>query len=230
VPRRRLIPILLIAAFVAFFFLLPGFVGYLTDWWWFREIGYQVVFTRQLLTQSLLFLAVGGITAATVYLNLSWAQRHLVPGPIVLRVGQSLPRVNITGALRHLSLPVSLILGLLAGTVATQAWEPVLQALYRTPFGIADPIFSRDIGFYVFTLPALSAAIGFVFGLTLLSLALLVPLYLLRGDVVLSPGKLIVEPSAGLHLGVLLAALLLLTAGRLWGWRSPTCCILTPAP
>jgi hypothetical protein len=221
VPRRRLIPILLIAAFVAFFFLLPGFVGYLTDWWWFREIGYQVVFTRQLLTQSLLFLAVGGITAATVYLNLSWAQRHLVPGPIVLRVGQSLPRVNITGALRHLSLPVSLILGLLAGTVATQAWEPVLQALYRTPFGIADPIFSRDIGFYVFTLPALSAAIGFVFGLTLLSLALLVPLYLLRGDVVLSPGKLIVEPSAGLHLGVLLAALLLLTAGRLWGVAIP---------
>ena len=215
-PRRRLVLILLIAAFLAFFFLLPGLVGFLTDWWWFREIGYQIVFTRRLFTQSLLFLALGGITAGTLYLNLWWAQRGLVPGPIVLRVGQSLPRVNITGALRQLSVPVSLFLGLLAGLVATQAWEPVLQAIYRTPFGIADPIFSRDIGFYVFTLPALSAAIGFLFGLTFFTLALLVPLYGLRGDLVLSPPRLIVEPSAGLHLGILLAALLLLTAARLW--------------
>ncbi|HTR19711.1 MAG TPA: UPF0182 family protein, partial [Gemmatimonadales bacterium] len=107
-PRRRLVLILLIAAFLAFFFLLPGLVGFLTDWWWFREIGYQIVFTRTLFTQSLLFLALGGITAGTLYLNLWWAQRGLVPGPIVLRVGQSLPRVNITGALRQLSVPVSL--------------------------------------------------------------------------------------------------------------------------
>jgi hypothetical protein len=215
VPRRRLVPILLIAALLAFFFL-PGFVGYLTDWWWFQEIGYQIVFTRTLITQLLLFLALGGIFAGTLYLNLSWAQRDLVPSPIVLRIGQSLPRVNITGALRHLSLPVSLMLGLLVGAVATQAWEPVLQAIYRTPFGIADPIFSRDIGFYVFILPVLSTAIGFLFGLIFLSLVLLVPLYWLRGDLVLSPRKLIVEPSAGLHLGLLLAVLLLLTAIRLW--------------
>ena len=29
-----------------------------------------------------------------------------------------------------------------------------------TPFGISDPIFSRDIGYYVFTLPGLSLLIG----------------------------------------------------------------------
>ncbi len=215
-PRRRLIPILLIAAGVVFLFLVPAFVGYLTDWWWFREIGYQSIFIRMLITQLLLFLALGGITTGTLYLNLWWAQRGLVPGPIVLRIGQSLPRVNITGVLHQLSLPVSLMLGLLAGIVATQEWQSALQAIYRTPFAIADPIFSRDVGFYVFTLPALAAVIGFLFGPTFFSLALLVPLYWLRGDLVLSPPKLIVEPSAGLHLAILLAALLLLTALRLW--------------
>ena len=221
-PRRRLTPILLLAALVALFILLPGFVGYLTDWWWFREIGYQVVFTRTLITQLLLFLALGGITAGTLYLNLSWAQRHLVPGAIVLRIGQSAPRADIAQALHHLTLPLSLFLGLLAGSVATQAWEPVLQAIYRTPFGIADPVFARDIGFYVFTLPALSALIGVLFGLTFFSLALLIPLYWLRGDLALSPRKVIVEPSAGLHLGILLAVLLLLTAVRLWMVASPS--------
>jgi uncharacterized membrane protein (UPF0182 family) len=207
---------LLLAAFAVFVLLSPGLAGFLTDWWWFREIGYQVVFTRTLITQLLLFLALGGITAGTLYLSLSWALRGLVPGPLVLRVGQSSPRVNVTDALRHLTLPLSLGLGLVVGIGAIQGWATVVQAIYRTPFGIADPIFSRDIGFYVFTLPALSAAMGFLFGLAFFCLALLIPVYWVRGDLALSPRRLIVEPSAGMHLGILLAVLLLLTAVRLW--------------
>ena len=89
-----------------------------------------------------------------LYVNLRAAQRGLVPNPVVLQLAQSAPHLNLTAALRRLSLPVSLALGLLAGFAATPAWDLVLRAIYRTPFGIADPIFSRDIGFYVFTLPA----------------------------------------------------------------------------
>jgi uncharacterized membrane protein (UPF0182 family) len=216
VSLRRLTPILLLAAVVALLFLLPGFVGYLTDWWWFQEIGYQIIFTRTLATQSLLFLVIGAVTAGILYLNLAWAQRHLAHGAIVLRIGQTSPRLDIAESLRRLSLPAALLLGLLAGGVATQLWGPVLQAIYQTPFGIADPVFSRDIGFYVFTLPVLSAALGFLFGIIFLSLTLLIPLYFLRGDLAMSPGRLMVEPSAGVHVGVLLAVLLLLTAARLW--------------
>ena len=43
--RYRLTPILL-TAFVLVVFVLPVSYGLITDWWWFREIGYQVVFTR----------------------------------------------------------------------------------------------------------------------------------------------------------------------------------------
>ena len=52
-----------------------------------REIGYQVVFTRELVTRALLFLAAGGLTAGVLYLNLRMAQRGVVPNPIVLRLG-----------------------------------------------------------------------------------------------------------------------------------------------
>ncbi len=84
--RRRLAPILLAAAFGAVF-LFPAFSALLTDWWWFREIGYQVVFTRELTTRVLLFLAAGGLTAGVLYLNLRAAQRGLVPNPVVLQLG-----------------------------------------------------------------------------------------------------------------------------------------------
>ena len=125
----------------------PSFIGLLTDWWWFREIGYQIVFTRELVTRVLLFLVVGGLTSGLLYLNLRIAQRGLIPNPVVLRFIQSAPRVDITRPLRRLSLPVSLGLGLLAGLAATPAWELVLQVIYRTPFGITDPVFARDIGY-----------------------------------------------------------------------------------
>jgi len=229
VRRRRLAPTLFIAAFLALF-LVPAFITLLTDWWWFQEIGYGIVFTRQLTTGALLFLIAGGLTAGVLYLNLRIAQRGLVPYPIVLKLHQTAPRFDLTAYFRRLSLPVSLALGVLAGLVAATAWDTVLLAVYRTPFGIADPVFSRDIGFYVFTLPAISTGIGFLYRLALISLVLLVPLYWLRGDIILAPRRLSIEPLAGLHLAILLAALLLLTALRLWLVEIPSLLYSTTGP
>ena len=226
---RRAI-ILGIAAFAALGVFFPGLVVLLTDWWWFREIGYQIVFTRTLTTKLLLFAGAGGIAFGLIYLNLRIAQRGLVANPILLQLAESAPRLNLTVAVRRLSLPVSLGLGLLTGLGATAAWELVLQAFYRTQFGIADPVFSRDIGFYVLSLPALSVAIRLLFTLTALSLALVLPVYWVRGDLVPGPRRLAIEPSAGLHLGILLAALLLLTAARLWAVDIPELLYSTTGP
>src|SRR5215207_9044051 len=122
VPRRRFVPILLIAA-AAVFFLFPVFSGLLTDWWWFREIGYQIIYVRELTTRVLLFLVVGGITAGVLYLNLWFAQRGLVPHLNVQRLRAETPTVKLTMVLRQLSRPVSLVLGVLAGFAATPAWD-----------------------------------------------------------------------------------------------------------
>jgi uncharacterized membrane protein (UPF0182 family) len=218
--RGRLILLLAIAWFAAIFFV-PTLLGFLADWWWFQEIGYQVVFTRELLTQFLLFLIVGGLTFGFLYFNLRLAQRGLVPYPVVLRFTQGAPRVDITGPLRRLTLPVSLVLGVLAGLAATPAWATVLRSVYATPFGTRDPVFGRDVGFYVFQLPAISVLFGYLFALLLISLIALVAVYALRGDVQIAPGarrapRLRVEPSAALHLGSLLSALFIVTALRLW--------------
>jgi uncharacterized membrane protein (UPF0182 family) len=217
VPRLRHSPLLVLLALAAFsFFAFPAFTALLTDWWWFREIGFEVVFTRELLTRSLLFLIVGAATAIALYLNLWIAQRGRVANPVFIDVGPTVPQLDLTRALGRLSLPVSLALGLLAGLGAAPAWDLVLQVINRTPFGTLDPVFSRDIGFYVFTLPGLAAAIGFLSSLTIGCLVLLVPVYLVRGDIVVRPPLFRIERSAGLHLATVLAAQLLLTAVQLW--------------
>jgi uncharacterized protein len=219
-----------IAAAVVLLLLLPAAIALLTDWWWFREIGYQIVFTRVLLTRILLFFAAGGLTAGVLYLNLRIAQRGLVANPILLQLAESAPRLNVTAALRRLSLPVALGLGLLAGLAATAAWDVVLLATHGTPFGVTDPVFSRDIGFYVFTLPALSAALGLLATLATLSLAMVIAVYGVRGDLVLGPRRLRVEPSAGLHIAVVLASLFLLVGLRLWLVDAPDLLYSTTGP
>jgi uncharacterized protein len=240
VLRRRLPLILFLVVFTALFFV-PALIRVLVDWWWFQEIGYQIVFTRELATRVLLFLAAGGTTFAILYLNLRAAQRGLVPDPVVFRIGQSAPSVDLTRSLRRLTLPVTLSVAMLAGLAATPEWDLVLRTIYRTPFGINDPIFSRDIGFYVFSLPALSAALGFLSTLVIISLLLVLPLYWLRGDIVLSagvqirpgvrrPGGLRIEPSAALHLASLLAGIFLLTALRLWLVDIPNLLFSTTGP
>ena len=232
--RRRLIFPLFALAFLATV-LFPALTGLLTNWWWFQEIGYQPVFIRPLVTSMILFVLVSGLTFATLYLNLRTAQRGLVPYPVVLRFAQNQPRVDLTRPLRQLTLPVSIVVAILAGLGATPAWDLVLRLIHATPFGINDPVFSRDIGFYVFTLPALGAGLGFLSTLLAISLILVVPVYVLRGDVLLAPGsgrapRLRIEPSAAMHIAALLGGIFLLTALRLWLVDIPSLLYSTTGP
>jgi uncharacterized membrane protein (UPF0182 family) len=226
---RRTVSLAVIALFVLAL-ALPGLVGLLTDWWWFREIGYQIVFTRQLATRALLFLVAGAVTAGTLYLNLRIAQRGIAINPIVVRVGPTSPQLDLERALRRASLPVALVLGVLSGLAATSLWSIVLRAMNATPFGATDPVFSRDVGFYVFTLPALTAALSFLYGLTWVVLLALIVVYWLRSDIIVRPRSVRVERSAGIHLAIVIAALMLLIAVQLWLVRSASLLYSTTGP
>jgi uncharacterized membrane protein (UPF0182 family) len=210
------IRLLVVALLIGIVFFLPGLTTLLTDWWWYREIGYQVVFTRSITTRLLLFLAVGGLTFGLLYLNVRIAQRGLAADQLLLQLAESAPRLNMVVLLRWIGLPLILVLGVLFGFGATSGWEMVLKAIYATPFRIVDPAFSRDIGFYVFTLPALSAAFGILVTLTIISLLLVIPIYVIRGDVAVGERGLRIESTAALHIAILLAALLLLFGLQLW--------------
>lgn len=231
VVRQRQLPLVpMIAAFAVLVLVFPAAIALLTDWWWFREIGYEVVFTRALITRLLLFLAVGGLTAGALYLNLRVAQRGLVANPVLLELEPSAPQLKLTGVVRRRSLPLSVGLGVLAGLTAVPAWDLVLRAIYGTPFGIADPVFARDIAFYVFTLPVLSAGLDFLLVLTAISLTLVVAVYWVRGDLLAGPRRVRIEPSAERHIAVLLAVLFLLIGLRLWAVKIPSLLYSTTGP
>ena len=215
--RRGKAP-LVIALAVAFllFLFVPAASSFAVDLWWFREIGYEVVFLRKLFTQLLLFAVGAAVAAAVLHVNLAIAQRGVVPDPVLIHMGEGAPSVDVTHATRRLGRPVVIVFALFFGLGASAAWDTVLQWVHRTPFGVADPVFSRDVGYYVFTLPALSTLLGMLSTLTMVSLLAVLPVYYFRGDLVPGPRRIRIEPTAGLHLAILLAVSFTLTALRLW--------------
>src|SRR5206468_3561387 len=98
----------------------------------------------------------------------------------------------------------------------SSGWMPVLQFLNQTAFGVTDPVFGRDLGYYVFTLPIIGGVLGLLMFLVVVALLASGALYALRGDVVIYRKNLTIEPSARLHLALLLAVLFVLTALRVY--------------
>jgi hypothetical protein len=65
------------------------------------------------------------------------------------------------------------------GTVLAVHWQRLLLSLQATPFDRTDPLFSKDIGFYVFSLPVWELLTFWLTGLSLLTLAAVGLTYLL---------------------------------------------------
>ena len=189
-----------------------------TDWLWFNEVGFTEVFTTVLSLRGWLLLGVGGAVFLFVYGNLWLAARTAAPDVLWELDDQlGLPgRAVLEPLIRRLLIPVIAVIGILSGLRASASWEMVLGFLNRTPFGHTDPLFGRDIAFFVFELPfwrfLYGGALTMVIGTLLLSVATYV---LLRSLVLTAQGPRLAA-GARTHLLALGALVLVLRALGFW--------------
>src|SRR5437660_175704 len=228
--RRRRLGLVVLVVLFALLLLLSNLVPLVAEWLWFQALGYERVFTTRLVAEALLGVGIGGLVFAFLYVNLRIAQRGLVPNPLVVQFSAGAAAVDVTRLVRRLALPTALGLALLFGIGAAGSWLGVLQFLHRTPFGVTDAVFGRDVGYYVFTVPVIAGALGLITTLTTFALAAAIGLYVLRRDVVVFGRRVTVEPSARLHLALLIALLFLLAALRVYFVRLPGLLYSTTGP
>jgi len=189
-----------------------------TDWLWYVEVGFTQVFTTVLSLRGWLFLGAGGAVFIFVYGNLWLAARTAAPDVLWELDDQlGLPgRAVLEPLIRKLLLPVIAVIGILSGLRASASWDMVLGYINRSAFGATDPLFGRDIGFFVFELPLwrflYSGAMTLVLGTLLLSVATYV---LLRSLVLTAQGPRLAA-GARTHLLALGALLLVLRALGFW--------------
>ena len=189
-----------------------------TDWLWYVEVGFTQVFTTVLSLRGWLFLGAGGAVFIFVYGNLWLAARTAAPDVLWELDDQlGLPgRAVLEPLIRKLLLPVIAVIGILSGLRASASWDMVLGYINRSAFGATDPLFGRDIAFFVFELPLwrflYSGAMTLVLGTLLLSVATYV---LLRSLVLTAQGPRLAA-GARTHLLALGALLLVLRALGFW--------------
>ena len=153
------------------------------DWWWFSELGYTEVFLTTLTTKSVLGAIAALITFIFLLINLHLALTSKSPWLIKLPdTGSGRPTLINTQTVKQVGTLICLIVGIVLGFMASSAWQDVLKLLSLTPFGAVDPVFGKEISFYIFSLPAI------VYGLNLLKIILLIALvgcvliYVLHGS------------------------------------------------
>jgi len=226
--RLTLFSVLVVLALALLSF--PTLVRLMTDWYWFDAVQFEVVFLTSLRTKIVLGVVSGALSFAFFFLNFRVAQRGMVPDPFFVNLSPNIPKVDLTRVLRRMSWPVSLGLALLTGMSLSTFWLPVLKLFHATQFGVSDPIFGRDIGYYFFTLPALEMLLSLISGLTIFALLLVTPLYLLRRDIRMWQRRISIEPSAQLHLGTLVAILFAASAANTLLVRIPSLLYGTSGP
>ena len=225
---KQIIRVLLVVVLLALV-VFPAAMTLAADLFWFQEIGFQRVFTTEIVTKLLLFIIVGAVSFVLLMLNLRVARRGASPVNVFSgQVPESL--MELIDKLPRLTTPAAAVFAILAGISASAAWMTALQFLNGSPFGRTDPVFNRDIGFYTFVMPALGMVLGLLTTLVVVAALLSGFVYLVRGEIRPPNPRLSLSPRASAHLGILLIAFLVLAALRIWVVQIPELVFSTTGP
>lgn len=214
--RKRFI---LIASIIVFIAAFSRLVGLYVDWLFFVETGYRFVFSRVITVELLSGLTFGVFAFLFIFINVRLTNRIAFPTANISINGYTTVSLNtdrIVGLSRLLGLLVALFIGVIGALWGASLWDQILFFMKAVPTGVFDPIFEKDVGFYLFKLPlyqSLSAFLGF---LLFISLLISVVSYVIKRGFHVNRFQLFVAREIRLHLGILAALVLLKTAFGFW--------------
>lgn len=216
--RGRIILVVAVAILLFLVISVRGIAGFYTDFLWFDSLGLTSVWTGILGARIALALIFIGIFFALMWVNLFVADRlapryrprgpeeemleryHDVVGP---RAGWV--RVGVAG-----------LFALIAGAGVASQWDSWILFTNRVDFGVEDPQFGTDIGFYVFQLPFLTFLTSWLFAAFVIILIVTAVAHYLNGGIRVQTQGERVTPQVKAHLSVLLGVLALVRAAGYW--------------
>jgi uncharacterized membrane protein (UPF0182 family) len=204
---------------------------FVVDWLWFSAVGYFDVFWTIFGAKATLFFAVFAVSTVALWINGTlafraarrrgpWLPVSFDRGSATLRtLSETVPELF---GLAPRQLPwrflvpgVAVVLGILIAMGETGNWDVVLRFIHQAPYGQRDPLFGKDIGFYLFSLPAYVALKNWML-LTLAWSALVAgAVYWAHGDIVLDKGRRWMSSAAVTHGSALLG---LFFAVKTWSY------------
>jgi uncharacterized membrane protein (UPF0182 family) len=122
---------------------------------WFEHLGLGPVYSKRLTTELILFVSYAAIAAVVLRFAL-WVPFRALPGDVTVPTSWKRPYRGL-----KVGRYVVLVAGALAaGAYATTGWQQALLYAHGVPTGEVDPIFGRDVGYYLFQWPFYTWAVA----------------------------------------------------------------------
>src|SRR5258706_11767420 len=228
-PRRSaLVGFIIAAVVVGIFLIVLGLASdLLVDWLWFSSIGYLQVFWTTIGAKAIVFFAVWTATAVILWLNGWLAVRFARRSPtqsvteFVWRAAGNMPPPDLLTFMRdRLPWPrviagSACLIALLVAAGEAGNWGIFLRFLYQVPSGADDPLYNKDIGFYIFVLPAYIIIKNWMLLNLVLSALFAGTIYWVQGDIEYDAHGRSMSPTVIAH-GSALAGLLF--AVKAWSY------------
>jgi len=209
-----------VGAVVLFFLVtsLRGIAGFYTDYLWFDSLGQSDVWQGVLGAKLALSVIFTGAFFLLMWVNLVIADRLAPPFRTAGPEEEFIERYHeiVGGRIGLVRGAASALLALIAGAGVSSEWNSWLLFTHSRSFGVDDPQFGTDIGFYVFRLPFLSFLAGWFFAALLIVLIVTAVAHYLNGGIRMSDQRNRVTPQVKAHLSVLLGLLALVKAAGYW--------------
>lgn len=225
-PRRRgRIAVIVVTVLVLFGIPLFSWLATVyTDYLWFIDLGQRSVFIVRIVSSFAFGFAFALVAFLLFFINARIARR-MAPRAMLTSVGNMPPqfeeiilqvRARLTPLLDRVILWGSLAVAVIIGARMASYWVPLRLALASVPFGIKDPQFGRDVGFFVFTLPALRIISNWLTGMLVFTVIVTLAVHLLDGAI--QPWERLrgFAPHVKAHLSVLLGLIVLSKAFDYW--------------
>ena len=191
-----------------------GIARFYTDYLWFDSLGFSSVWAGVLWAKVGLVLLFTGLFSALLWINLAVARRLAPrarpPGPEEDGLKPFIDLVDRRPILVRVAVSASL--GLFFGVSVAARWNDWILFRNKVAFGVDDPLFGHDVGFYVFELPFLSFVAGWLFAAVVVIAVVTAGAYYLNGGIRVQVPPPRVTPVATAHLSVLIGAVALLKA------------------
>lgn len=154
----------------------------LTESWWFDSLGYPQVFWTRLRWQFLIWLSVLVVYGAFIFGNYRlalWLTRDIPWRLLQRRQFEQIP----TSFLHYGAIAITGLLAFDAAISRAVEWDRIPKFLNPTSFDRLDPLFQKDVSFYVFQLPIYQELQGILLDLLLWAMVLALCVYVLKGEI-----------------------------------------------
>ncbi len=150
--------LIVVAVIVVVFYLFSLFINYYGDWLWFNNMQYGSVFVTMLIARVVSFIIFFLAFAVFFSLNIRKAYQNGFLSRNISVLREDDPRRLILTFYHGKSAfwlwgAVAFFFSFIMGSSAVSHWNQFLQFIHSSSFGIKEPVFGKDAGFYVFKLP-----------------------------------------------------------------------------